>query len=130
MEFNQLSSKIIQASIAVHKELGIGLLESVYQSCILIELEKLGIEAQSQVALPIIYRGQKLDGQGFRMDLLVEDTVVVELKSVKKVEAVHKKQLLTYLRLADKPLGLLINFNEPLLKDGITRIINTQDRAE
>ncbi len=130
MEFNQLSSKIIQAAITVHKELGPGLLESVYQSCILIELEKLGIEAQSQVALPIIYRGQKLNGQGFRMDLLVEDTVVVELKSVKKVEAVHKKQLLTYLRLADKPLGLLINFNEPLLKDGITRIINTQDRAE
>jgi GxxExxY protein len=130
MEFNQLSSKIIQAAIAVHKELGPGLLESVYQSCILIELEKLGIEAQSQVALPIMYRGQKLDGQAFRLDLLVEDTVVVELKSVKKVEAVHKKQLLTYLRLADKPLGLLINFNEPLLKDGITRIINTQDRAE
>ena len=130
MEFNQLSSKIIQAAIAVHKELGPGLLESVYQSCILIELEKLGIEAQSQVALPIMYRGQKLDGQGFRMDLLVEDAVVVELKSVKKVEAVHKKQLLTYLRLADKPLGLLINFNEPLLKHGITRIINTQDRAE
>ena len=129
MEFNQLSSKIIQAAIAVHKELGPGLLESVYQSCILIELEKLGIEAQSQVALPIMYRGQKLDGQGFRLDLLVEDTVVVELKSVKKVEAVHKKQLLTYLRLADKRLGLLINFNEPLLKDGITRIINTQDRA-
>jgi GxxExxY protein len=77
-----------------------------------------------------MYRGQKLDGQGFRLDLLVEDTVVVELKSVKKVEAVHKKQLLTYLRLADKPLGLLINFNEPLLKDGITRIINTQDRGE
>jgi GxxExxY protein len=130
MEFNQLSSKIIQAAVAVHKELGPGLLESVYQSCILIELENMAIEAQSQVALPIIYRGQKLDGQGFRMDLLVEDTVVVELKSVKKVEAVHKKQLLTYLRLADKPLGLLINFNEPLLKDGITRIINTQDRAE
>ena len=130
MKFNQLSSKIIQAAIAVHKELGPGLLESVYQSCILIELEKLGIEAQSQVALPIMYRGQKLDGQGFRLDLLVEDAVVVELKSVKKVEAVHKKQLLTYLRLADKPLGLLINFNEPLLKDGITRIINTQDRAE
>ena len=130
MEFNQLSSKIIQAAITVHKELGPGLLESVYQSCILIELENMAIEAQSQVALPIIYRGQKLDGQGFRMDLLVEDTVVVELKSVKKVEAVHKKQLLTYLRLADKPLGLLINFNEPLLKDGITRIINTQDRSE
>jgi len=130
MEFNRLSSKIIQAAIAVHKELGPGLLESVYQSCILIELENMSIKAQSQVGLPIVYRGQKLDGQGFRLDLLVGDTVVVELKSVKKVEAVHKKQLLTYLRLADKPLGLLINFNEPLLKDGITRIINTQDRAE
>ena len=90
----------------------------------------MGIKAQSQVALPIVYQGQKLDGQGFRLDLLVGDTVVVELKSVKKVEAVHKKQLLTYVRLADKPLGLLINFNEPLLKDGITRIINTQDRTE
>ena len=130
MEINQLSSKIIQGAIAVHKELGPGLLESVYQSCILIELENMCIKAQSQVALPIVYRGQKLDGQGFRLDLLVGDTVVVELKSVKKVEAVHKKQLLTYLRLADKPLGLLINFNEPLLKDGITRKINTQDRAE
>ena len=130
MELNQLSSRIIQAAIAVHKELGPGLLESVYQSCILIELEKMAIKAQSQVALPIVYRGQKLDGQGFRLDLLVEDTVVVELKSVKKVDAVHKKQLLTYLRLAEKPLGLLINFNEPLLKDGVTRIINTQDRAE
>ena len=130
MEFNQLSSKVIQAAIAVHKELGPGLLESVYQPCILIELENMGIKTQSQVALPIVYRGQKLDGQGFRLDLLVGDTVVVELKSVKKVEAVHKKQLLTYLRLAGKPLGLLINFNEPLLKDGITRIINTQDRAE
>ena len=90
----------------------------------------MGIKAQSQVALPIVYQGQKLDGQGFRLDLLVGDTVVVELKSVKKVEAVHKKQLLTYVRLADKPLGLLINFNEPLLKDGFTRIINRQDRAE
>ena len=124
MEFNQLSSKIIQAAIAVHKELGPGLLESVYQSCILIELEKLGIEAQSQVALPIIYRGQKLNGQGFRMDLLVEDTVVVELKSVKKVEAVHKKQLLTYLRLANRRIGLLINFNVCMLRDGISRILN------
>jgi GxxExxY protein len=130
MELNQLSSRIIQATITVHKELGPGLLESVYQSCILIELENMDIRAESQVALPIVYRGQKLDGQGFRLDLLVEDTVVVELKSVNKVEAVHKKQLLTYLRLADKPLGLLINFNEPLLKDGVTRIINTQDRAE
>jgi GxxExxY protein len=80
--------------------------------------------------LPIVYRGEKVDGQEFRLDLLVEGKIVVELKSVAKVEAVHKKQLLTYLRLADKPLGLLINFNESMLKDGITRIINTPEEAE
>ena len=125
MELNQLSSKIIQAAMAVHKELGPGLLESVYQSCIVIELENMGVRFNAQVSLPISYRGKKVEGQGFRLDLLVEDTVIVELKSVEKVEPVHKKQLLTYLRLADKPLGLLINFNQSLLKDGITRIINT-----
>ena len=87
----------------------------------------MGIEFKAEASLPISYRGKKLDKQLFRLDLLVEDTVIVELKSVEKVEPVHKKQLLTYLRLTQKPLGLLINFNEPLLKDGITRIINTQD---
>jgi GxxExxY protein len=127
MELNHLSSRIIQAAIAVHKELGPGLLESVYQSCIVIELENMGIKFKAQVSLPIAYRGKKVDGQGFRLDLLVEDTVVVELKSVEKVEPVHKKQLLTYLRFADKPLGLLISFNESLLRDGITRIINTAE---
>jgi GxxExxY protein len=130
MELNEVSSQIIQAAIAVHKELGPGLLESVYQSCIVIELENMGIKVNAQVALPIVYRGKQIHGQGLRLDLLVDDKVVVELKSVEKVEPVHKKQLLTYLRLADKPLGLLINFNELLLKDGITRIINTHDRVE
>jgi len=125
MELNEVSSQIIQAAIAVHKELGPGLLESVYQSCIVIELENMGVRVKAQVALPIVYRGKQIHGQGLRLDLLVEDKIVVELKSVEKVEPVHKKQLLTYLRLADKPLGLLINFNESLLKDGITRIINT-----
>jgi GxxExxY protein len=95
-----------------------------------IELENMGIKVNAQVALPIVYRGKQIHGQGLRLDLLVDDKVVVELKSVEKVEPVHKKQLLTYLRLADKPLGLLINFNELLLKDGITRIINTHDRVE
>lgn len=127
MELNQLSSGIIRAAIAVHKELGPGLLESVYQSCMVIELEDMGIELKAEVSLPIFYRGKKVDGQAFRLDLLVENTVVVELKSVEKVEPVHKKQLLTYLRLADRPLGLLINFNETLLKDGITRIINSAE---
>jgi GxxExxY protein len=130
MELNQLSSQVIKAAIAVHRELGPGLLESVYHSCMLIELRNLGIKAQSEMLLPIVYRGEKVDGQEFRLDLLVEGKIVVELKSVAKVEAVHKKQLLTYLRLADKPLGLLINFNESMLKDGITRIINTPEEAE
>ena len=124
MELNQLSSQIIRAAINVHKELGPGLLESVYQSSMVIELRYMGTNVQSEVPLPIFYRGEKVHEEGFRLDLLVEDTIIVELKSVEKVQAVHKKQLLTYLRLANKPLGLLINFNETVLKDGITRIIN------
>ncbi len=125
MELNQLSSQIIKAAIRVHKELGPGLLESVYQACMLIELKDMGIDVQSEVPLPIFYRGRKVKEDGFRLDQLVENTIIVELKSVEKVQDVHKKQLLTYLRLAKKPLGLLINFNESLLKNGITRIINT-----
>ncbi len=130
MELNQLSSQIIKAAIRVHKELGPGLLESVYQACMLIELKDMGINVQSEVPLPIFYRGRKVNEEGFRIDQLVEDTIIVELKSVEKVQDVHKKQLLTYLRLAKKPLGLLINFNEILLKNGITRIINTPSTEE
>jgi len=95
-----------------------------------IELRYMGINVQSEVPLPIFYRGEKVHEEGFRLDLLVEDTIIVELKSVEKVQAVHKKQLLTYLRLANKPLGLLINFNEALLKDGISRIINAPAGAD
>ncbi len=130
MELNQLSSQIIKAAINVHKELGPGLLETVYQACIVIELRGMDIKVESEVALPVIYQGQRVHDQGFRLDLLIEDTIIVELKSVEKVQDVHKKQLLTYLRLANKPLGLLINFNEALLKDGITRIINTPAGAD
>ncbi|PXF57336.1 MAG: GxxExxY protein [Deltaproteobacteria bacterium] len=125
MELNQLSSQVIKAAITVHQILGPGLLESVYQSCMLIELRDMGIEAQSEVPLPVFYRGQEVNTAGFRLDLLVENRLVVELKSVEKVQPVHKKQLLTYLRLAKKPLGLLINFNEPMLKNGITRVVNS-----
>ena len=125
MDLNHLSSLIIKAAINVHKKLGPGLLESVYQACMIIELKNMGIKAQSEVPVEIYYDDQKISDQGFRIDLLVDDTIVVELKSVGQVQDVHKKQLLTYLRLADKKLGLLINFNEVLLKDGITRIINT-----
>ena len=124
MDLNELSSLIIKAAINVHKELGPGLLESVYQKCLLIELNLMGLEAESEVPLPVIYRGQKLDDDGFRIDLLVEDEIVVELKSVEKIQKVYPKQLLTYLRLAKKELGLLINFNEVLLKNGIKRIVN------
>ena len=127
MDINQLSYKIIKAAIKVHKELGPGLLETVYQSCMLIELKKMGIKVQAEVPVVIFYNGQKINDQGFRIDLLVDDTIVVELKSVGQVQDVHKKQLLTYLRLAQKPLGLLINFNEVMLKEGITRIINNQN---
>jgi len=130
MDLNRLSSQIIKAAIRVHKELGPGLLESVYHACMLIELRNMGIKVQSEVMLPIFYRGQKVNGQEFRLDLLVEDEIVVELKSVAKIEPVHKKQLLTYLRLAGKQLGLLINFNEPLLRDGITRVINSPRVAD
>ena len=129
MKLNQLSSQIIKGAINVHKELGPGLLESVYHSCMIIELSKMDIEVQSEVALPVYYKGKKIHKEGFRLDLVVEDTIIVELKSVEKVQNVHKKQLLTYLRLAQKPLGLLLNFNECVLRDGICRIINTNTKT-
>ncbi|PQP34874.1 GxxExxY protein [Desulfobacteraceae bacterium SEEP-SAG9] len=125
MELNQLSSQIIKAAINVHKELGPGLLESVYQSCMAIELSEMGIMVESEVPIPVNYRGNEITDQGFRIDLLVADTIIVELKSVERLKDIHKKQLLTYLKLTNRPLGLLINFNEVMLKDGITRVINT-----
>ena len=126
MNLNFLSSKIIQAAITVHKELGPGLLESVYNDCLLIELQDMDVKVRSEVRLPVFYRGRKIKDEGFRLDLLVEDLIIVELKSAEMIQPVHKKQLLTYLRLADKPLGLLINFSNAVLKDGISRIINNR----
>jgi GxxExxY protein len=128
MDLNHLSSQVIKAAINVHNALGPGLLESVYQKCMAIELESLGINFDTEVQLPINYRGRVITDDGFRIDIIVDNSIVVELKSVENIKAVHKKQLLTYLRLSENPLGLLINFNEPLLKDGITRIVN-QKRA-
>ena len=124
MDLNELSSRVIGAAITVHRALGPGLLESVYQACMLAELAEEGLEVRAEVDLPVVYKGRVVAEAGFRLDLLVEDRLIVELKSVEKVKDVHKKQLLTYLRLADKPLGLLINFNEPVLVKGITRVIN------
>ena len=129
MDINQLSSQIIKAAINVHKELGPGLLESVYQACMVIELEDMGKKVEAEVPVPVNYGGRKIHEEGFRIDLLVEDRIIVELKSVEKLQPVHHKQLLTYLRLANKELGLLINFNEVLLKDGISRMINTPGRS-
>lgn len=130
MELNELSSTIIGAAITVHKELGPGLLESVYHRCLVIELRALGLRVETEVPVPVTYRGQCVSDDALRMDLLVEDLIVVELKSVSRVEDIHCKQLLTYLRLTRTSLGLLINFNVSLLKDGLTRIINTPKAGE
>jgi GxxExxY protein len=129
MNLNSISAQIIEASIDVHRELGPGLLESVYQGCMLIELQNMGLGVRGEVPVPVFYKGQKIRNEGFRIDLLVEDLVVVELKSVEVVQPVHKKQLLTYLRLANKELGLLINFGEILLRKGIHRVINSEKTA-
>ena len=128
-ELNQLSSQIIKAAINVHNELGPGLLESVYNACMTIELTDMGLNVKSEIPVPIVYRGRTISENGFRLDLLVNDTVIVELKSIDQIQPVHKKQLLTYLRLLKKPLGLLINFNEVLVRDGIHRVVNSSRSA-
>ena len=121
--YNYLSKYIIGAAIEVHKELGPGLLESVYEACMVEELESRGLRVKNQVPLPVFYKGKKLDKE-FVLDLLVEDEIIVELKSVEEFKTVHEIQLLTYLKLANKKLGLLINFNVPILTKGIKRKIN------
>ena len=121
--YNYLSNYIIGAAIEVHKELGPGLLESVYEACMVEELESRGLRVKNQVPLPVSYKGKKLDKE-FVLDLLVEDEIIVELKSVEELKTVHEIQLLTYLKLANKKLGLLINFNVPILTKGIKRKIN------
>jgi GxxExxY protein len=124
MDFKALTSKIIGAAIAVHQELGPGLLESVYQACLVIQLKEEGLSVRAEVPVAVKYRNRIIVEHGFRLDVLVEDQIVLELKSVEKVHSVHIKQLLTYLRLADKPLSLLVNFNEALVKNGIIRVAN------
>ncbi len=117
-----LTRAIIGAAIEVHRALGPGLLESVYETCLADEFERRGIVFVRQVSLDIEYKGKRLDG-GLRIDLLVEDQVVVEIKAVDALNAVHEAQLMTYMRLARKPIGLLMNFNVPVLRDGIKRRI-------
>lgn len=125
MQINDLSYRIRGAAFRVHQQLGPGLLESVYETVLKYELEKSGIDVLTQVPIPLIYEGITLE-LAFRMDMLVGETVVVEVKSVEALNEVHFKQVLTYLRLSSKPLGLLINFNVNSLEDkvSIKRIIN------
>jgi GxxExxY protein len=127
MTHNEVSSAVIGAAIEVHRTLGPGLFESVYQQCMEIELRRRGARIESQRPVRIEYKGEGVEGEAFRADLLVEDAVVVELKSVEAIRPVHEKQLMTYLRLMDKRLGLLINFNEAVLRRGIRRIANGLD---
>ncbi|OUL33031.1 GxxExxY protein [Nostoc sp. T09] len=120
---NEISGAVVDAAYKVHMALGPGLLESVYETVMDFELRKRKLQVRRQVIIPVVYEGVVLD-EGFRADLIVQDQVIVELKSVEAVHPVHKKQLLTYLRLADKRVGLLINFNVSLIKDGISRVVN------
>lgn len=120
---NEISGAVVDAAYKVHTTLGPGLLESVYETVMDFELRKRKLQVRRQVIIPVVYEGVVLD-EGFRADLIVQDQVIVELKSVEAVHPVHKKQLLTYLRLADKRVGLLINFNVSLIKDGISRVVN------
>ncbi|MCB9186006.1 MAG: GxxExxY protein [Flavobacteriales bacterium] len=119
---DELTGLIIGAAIEVHRELGPGLLESVYQTCLVMELEDLGLDVKTEIPMPVVYKGTKLD-QGYRIDILVNDEVVIELKTVEKLTDVHTAQILTYMRLGGYPKGLLMNFNVKLLKNGIQRFV-------
>ncbi len=122
-EYNELSGKIIDACIEVHRELGPGLMESVYEVYLLSVLKKKNLNPRQQVLLPVVFKGEKLNKE-FVIDILVDDKIILELKSVEIILPVHEAQLVTYLKLVDKKLGLLINFNVTLLKQGIRRRIN------
>lgn len=119
---NTITAEILDSCIEVHKNLGPGLLESTYEICLLKEFELRGIKAINQIKLPIEYKGFALD-QDYRIDILVEEEFILELKSVETLLPIHKAQLITYLKLADKRIGFLINFNVPLLKNGFQRVI-------
>jgi GxxExxY protein len=123
MTENEVATVIVDAALKVHRTLGPGLLESVYEKVLAYELRKRGLRVDPQVRLPVVYEGVEFD-EGYRIDLLVENLVIIEIKSVETVAPVHHKQVLTYLRLSGKRLGLLINFGETLIKNGITRIVN------
>ena len=122
MSENEISSKIIGAAIEVHKQLGPGLLESTYETCLAYELKQMGLDVKQQQALPVVYKEVKLDA-GYRIDLLIENKVIIEIKSVEALADIHTAQLLTYLKLKDLKLGLLINFNSVRVVTGLNRIV-------
>lgn len=123
MNENEIARKVVDAAYHVHRNLGPGLLESVYEKVLVYELNKRRLKTESQTPIPIVYDNLKFD-EGFRADVIVEGKVILELKSVENILPVHKKQLLTYLRLANMKLGLLINFGARFIRDGINRIAN------
>lgn len=125
-ELNALSYKVIGLAIEVHRQLGPGLLESTYQACLFYELKKSGLKVEKEVSLPITYKEIKLEqGYSYRIDLLIENKLVVELKTVEAFTPVHFAQILTYLKLGNYPLGLVINYNSTILKNNIKRFINS-----
>lgn len=123
MTENEIATVIVDTAFRIHRDIGPGLFESVYERIMEVELTKRGLNVGRQKAIPIVYHGVHFEA-GFRCDLLVEGKVIVEVKSIEAVHPVHKKQVLTYLRFSDKRLGLLINFNVALIKDGIVRLVN------
>lgn len=121
--FNRITETIIGSAIKVHKALGPGLLEATYEACLAYEISQAGLTVKQQIAMPVMYQNVHLD-VGYRLDMLVEDSVIVEIKAIEAILPIHKAQLMTYLRLAQCPVGLLINFNVMVLKDGIVRVVN------
>ena len=128
MNENQIAKEVVDAAVKVHTKLGPGLLESVYEAVLARELERRGLSVERQIPIPIEYEGLRFD-EGFRADIIVEGKVILELKSVEQLAKVHHKQLFTYLKLADKRLGLLLNFGADLMKEGIKRIVNGMEDA-
>jgi len=123
-ELEAITYKVIGLAIEVHRQLGPGLLESAYQQCLYYEIKNIGLKVEKEISLPIIYKDLKID-HGYRMDLLVESKLVLELKTVEGFTAVHFAQILTYLKLGNYPLGLLLNYNSTILRNNIKRFINT-----
>ncbi|MGH9312097.1 MAG: GxxExxY protein [Vicinamibacterales bacterium] len=129
LSLNRLTAIIIEAAMAVHRALGPGLLESAYITCLIFELRRRGLKVEEQRPVPLNYCGVKLDC-GYRLDLVVEGLVIVEVKALERFAPIHTAQMLTYLRLTNCPVGLLLNFNAPILKEGLKRVLNTRSTVD